>query len=68
MCTWHTMRPRMGNSSTITYMLDDMGFESQQEQEIVSSPQLFGPALGSTQPPVQWVMHPFLRVSIQDMS
>jgi len=48
-------------------MLDDPRFESQQEQEIASSPQLSRPALGPTQPPVQWVMHPFLRVKLQGM-
>jgi hypothetical protein len=67
MCTWHTIEPRVCKSSTITYMLDDPRFESQQEQEIASSPQLSRPALGPTQPPVQWVMHPFLRVKLQGM-
>jgi hypothetical protein len=28
------MEPRLGNRSTITYMLDGLGFESQQEQEL----------------------------------
>lgn len=61
------MELRLGNNSTITYILDGLCFESQQEQEIASS-QLSRPALGPTQPPVQWVMCPFLRVNIQGMS
>ena len=68
MHTWQTMELRLGNNSTITYILDDPGFESQHEQDIASSPQLYRPAVGPTQPPVQWVMHPSLRVNIQGMS
>jgi hypothetical protein len=39
----------------LVYRLDDWGFKSQQELGIFLITTVFRPALGSTQPPIQWV-------------
>jgi hypothetical protein len=39
----------------LSYGLDDRGFESRQELQIFLFTTAFRPALGPTQPPVQWV-------------
>jgi hypothetical protein len=38
-----------------SYVLDAMGFESRQRQEIFSSPKLSKPDVGSIQSPIRWV-------------
>jgi hypothetical protein len=44
--------------------LDGPGFDSRQRQETFSSPKLARPALGPTQPAIQWVQGFYARVKV----
>jgi len=49
---------RSGDNS-VGYRLDDRGFKSRQRLGIFLFTTAFIPALGSTQPPIQWVAEAF---------
>jgi len=49
---------RITQGVVLGYGLDDRGFESRQELGILLSTTGYRPALGPTQPPIQWVSLP----------